>query len=70
MNSDEFIRKIRKIGRKNKKRVKIVSRRGKGSHVTLFYGDSFTIVQKTDNLKTGTLDAMLKQIGLTIKDFQ
>jgi len=39
----------------------------KGSHVTLYYDGKFTIVRNPkDELKKGTLNAMLKQIGLTI----
>jgi mRNA interferase HicA len=33
--------------------------------VTLYYGNKFTIVQNLkDELKTGTLKAMLKQLGI------
>lgn len=40
-------------------------KRGKGSHVTLYYGDRHTIVRNPkDELKKGTLNAMLKQLGL------
>lgn len=49
--------------------VRFVARRGKGSHGTLFYGLRFTIVRNPkDELKTGTLRAMLDQLGLRIKD--
>ncbi len=43
--------------------------RGKGSHVTLYFGDSLTIVRNPkDELKTGTFHAMLKQLGITLDD--
>lgn len=46
-----------------------VTRRGKGSHGTLFYGERFTIVRNPkDELKTGTLYAMLNQLGLRLDD--
>ncbi len=69
MTGNEFIRKVRKIGRKNEIDVRFVTRRGKGSHGTLFYGSRFTIVRSPkDEIKTGTLHAMLEQLGLRLKD--
>ena len=71
MKGNEFIRKVKKIGRKNNISVKFVIRRGKGSHGTLFYGEMFTIVRNSkDELKTGTLHAMLDQLGLRLDDFK
>ena len=58
-----------KLGRKNGIYVKFVARRGKGSHGTLFYGEKFTIVRNPrDELKTGTIHAMIEQLGLTLDD--
>lgn len=69
MRGNEFIRKIKKLGRKNGIYVKFVPRRGKGSHDTLFYGEKFTIVRNPkDELKTGTIHAMIEQLGLTLDD--
>ncbi len=66
VTGNEFIRKVRKLGRANKVKVRFVARRGKGSHGTLFYGSRFTIVRNPkDELKTGTLRAMLDQLGLS-----
>lgn len=71
MKGAEFIRRIRKFGRKNDIPVKFVARRGKGSHGTLFYGGNFTIVRNPkDELKTGTMHAMLDQLGLTLDDLK
>jgi len=40
-------------------------KRGKGSHVTLYLGERVTIVRNPkDELKTGTLHAMCKQLGI------
>ncbi len=48
---------------------RFVARRGKGSHGTLCYGPRFTIVRNPkDELKTGTLHAMLDQLGLHFED--
>jgi mRNA interferase HicA len=69
MKGSEFIRKIKALGRKNGVPVQFVARRGKGSHGTLFYGEKFTIVRNPkDELKTGTLHAMLAQLGVTRDD--
>jgi len=70
MKGSEFIRKVKKLGRKNNVVVKLVMRRGKGSHGTLFYGERFTIVRNSkDELKTWTLHAMLDQLGLKLEYF-
>ena len=69
MTGDEFIRKLKKLGYNRGKPVKLVYRRGKGSHATLFYGNSFTIIPDTKHeLKTGTLHAMLKSLVLNRDD--
>ena len=69
MTGNEFIRKVKKLGRKNGVTVQFVARRGKGSHGTLFYGSRFTIVRNPkDELKTGTLHAILAQLGLSLED--
>ncbi len=69
MTGNEFIRRVRRLGRKNSVRVAFVPRRGKGSHGTLFYGARFTIVRNPKNeLKTGTLHAMLDQLGVTLDE--
>lgn len=69
MTGNEFIRKVKKLGRKNEVEVRFVARRGKGSHGTLFYGSRFTIVRNPkDELKKGTLHTMLDQLGLSIEE--
>ena len=67
MTGNEFIRKVRGLGRKRGVNVTFVAERGKGSHGTLYYGDKRTIVRNPkDELKTGTLHAMLSQLGMTL----
>jgi len=69
MTGHEFIRKVKKVGRERGVAVQFVTRRGKGSHGTLFYGSRFTIVRTLkDELKTGTFHAMLAQLGLSSAD--
>jgi mRNA interferase HicA len=57
------------LGRKRGVTVAFVPERGKGSHGTLYYGEKLTIVRNPkDELKTGTLHAMLTQLGLTLSE--
>ena len=70
MTGNEFIRRVKKVGRERGVAVQFVARRGKGSHGTLFYGSRFTIVRTPkDELKTGTFHAMLTQLGLSNEDW-
>jgi mRNA interferase HicA len=70
MRGNEFIKKIQKLARKRGIETKVDSKRGKGSHVTLYFGDRLTILRNPkDELKTGTLKAMLKQLGITQNEF-
>ena len=43
--------------------------RGKGSHQTLYFGSTFTIVREAkDELKTGTFHGMYSQFGVKPSD--
>ncbi len=65
MNGSEFLRKIKKLGKEKDIQVQLIQRRAKGSHGTLMYGQRFTIIRNLkDELKTGTYNAMLKQLGI------
>ena len=67
----EFVRRVRKLGRRTGTSVEIHPERGKGSHGTLYFGSRFTVVRNLkDELKTGTLHAMLKQLGLRLEDLE
>jgi mRNA interferase HicA len=45
--------------------------RGKGSHGTLYFGGARAVVPDLKReLKTGTLHAILKQLGLTLDDLR
>lgn len=69
MRGAEFVRRVRKLGRKRGVVVVFRKERGKGSHGTLYYGSRFTVVRDLkDELKKGTTHAMLKQLGLTPDD--
>lgn len=67
MNGAEFIRRIRKLGRKRGVAVIVTKDRGKGSHQTLSYSGHETVV-KHGEIGQGLLATMLKQLGLTKKD--
>lgn len=65
MKGSEFLKMVKKLGKKKGIKVNLVEERGKGSHCTLEYGDKFTIIRNLkDELKTGTYNAMLKQLGI------
>ncbi len=65
MKGSEFIDRVLKLARKRGLTARLDKKRGKGSHVTLYYGTRRTVVRNPkDELKTGTLHAMLKQLGL------
>jgi mRNA interferase HicA len=65
----EFIRKVKKLGRRRGVPVVFVVERGKGSHGTLYFGDRLSIIKhRATELKPGLLHAMLKQLGLTLDD--
>lgn len=67
MKGTEFIKRVKKLAKIKSILCEYKKERGKGSHGTLYYGDkSTTIRNPKDELKKGTLNAMLKQ--LNIKD--
>lgn len=69
MKGHEFIKRVSRLGRTRGVEIRVDKKRGKGSHVTLYFGPRFTIVRNPkDELKTGTLNAMLKQLGLKRED--
>jgi len=71
MKGSEFLKKLQALGKKQGVSVRLESRRGKGSHSTLFYGARFTIIRNLkDELKTGTFHAMLKQLGISENDLR
>ena len=70
MTGNEFIKKIKKLAQKKGLETRVDSKRGKGSHVTLYFGNRLTILRNPkDELKIGTLKAMLKQLGITQDEF-
>ena len=69
MTGNEFIRRLRALGKQRGVAVSLNASRGKGSHQTLYYGSAFTVVRNLkDDLKTGTLHGMCAQIGIKLSD--
>lgn len=61
----EFIRAVRRLGRRRGIEVRFVTRRGKGSHGTLYFGDRKTVVKdRKKELSRGLLADMLRQLGI------
>jgi predicted RNA binding protein YcfA (HicA-like mRNA interferase family) len=69
MTGAEFIRALRRLGRRQDVEVRFVTRRGKGSYGTLYFGDRKTIVKdRKKELSRGLVADMLRQLGLDPKD--
>ncbi len=65
----EFIRRVRKAGKRKGVPVEFVSERGKGSHGTLYFGERRTTVKdRKKELGPGLLHDMLAQLGLSADD--
>jgi mRNA interferase HicA len=65
MKGSEFNRKVEALAKERGLSTRLHKKRGKGSHVTLYRGERMTIVRNPkDELKTGTLHAMCKQLGI------
>lgn len=65
VTGNEFIRKVKMLGKARRVAVVLNASRGKGSHQTLYFGTAFTIVRNPkDELKTGTFHAMCSQLGI------
>lgn len=59
----DFIRRVRKLGRRTGTSVAVDSAHGKGSHQRLYYGERFTTVRRGE-IPKGILRAMCKQLGI------
>ena len=70
MKGSEFLKRVQTLAKKNAVVCTWHPDKGKGSHGVLKFGDRrSTLRNLKDELKTGTYFGMLKQLGLTEKDF-
>jgi mRNA interferase HicA len=66
MRGNEFVRRVQKYAKCRDIRCEWHPELGKGSHGVLLLGERRTVVRNPkDELKSGTLHAMLKQLGLS-----
>ena len=68
MTDAQFIRRARRYARQRDLDYYLDSRRGKGSHQTIYVGNCFTVVPQGE-LKTGTYFAMLKDLNIDPTEF-
>jgi mRNA interferase HicA len=71
VRAPEFLRRVKKLARNNGVHCRFVAGHGKSSHGTLYFGWHHKTVQDLSReLPTGTLHAMLKQLGLKLEDIE
>jgi mRNA interferase HicA len=71
MNGDEFLRKLRRLGRRRGIEVEVVEFRGKGSHARVYFGGRYTTIKaRRKELAKGLLRAMCRQLGVEPKDLE
>lgn len=70
MTGDEFVGRVRRLGRRRGVAVRFDSRKGKGGHGRLYYGDRFTTMKDLrKEISQGLLAAMVRQLGISREDF-
>ena len=71
MRGQEFIDRVRAIGRQRGVEVWFDEGHGKGSHGALYYDNRITFVKdRRKEIRPGLLSAMIRQLGLTRNDFR
>ena len=67
----DFVKRVFELGAERDVIVRTDSKRGKGSHVTLYYGSRKTVVKdRRKELTHGLVYAMIRQLGLEPGDFR
>jgi mRNA interferase HicA len=65
MTGKELIKRLKQIAKVRQAEIRTQSKRGKGSHITLYFGDRYAVIPDLKKeLKSGTLSAILKQLGV------
>ena len=71
MKGREFVDRVFDLGIARDIEVRIDTKRGKGSHLTLYYGGRKTIVKdRRKEISRSLLAAMIRQLGLDPNDFR
>lgn len=71
MTGDEFVRRVRRLGRKRGVPVRFDARAGKGSHGRLYYGERFaTVKDRRKEVGAGLLAGMLRQLGIRREELE
>ncbi len=69
MTGSEFLKRLKALAEQRQLQMRIDAKRGKGSHQTVYLGAAFTVIRNPkDELKTGTLHGMCKQLGIKASD--
>ena len=69
MNGNELLKKLKKLGNQNNIVVRFETKRGKGSHGTLYYDDRKTILKdRKKEIGPGLLRKILSELGLDKND--
>jgi mRNA interferase HicA len=65
MAGKELVKALQKLSKTRQQELRVESKRGKGSHVTLYLNDRYAVIPDLKKeLKTGTSSAILKQSGV------
>lgn len=71
VNGKEFIERVTALGRRHGVPVRVDAKRGRGSHVMLYYGDRKTVVKdRRKEIGPGLLAAMTRQLELAPSDLR
>ena len=71
MKGREFIVRVMRVGRERGVPVRIDTKRGKGSHIMIYYGPRKTVVRdRRKELGPGLLSDMIRHLGLARDDFR
>jgi len=69
VNGGEFLRRLARLGKRNKVPVRFDAAHGEGSHGRVYYGSAFTTLKdRRKEIGRGLLRAMCSQLGIDPKD--
>ena len=69
INGNELLKLLRELGKRRGVEVYIKKRHGKGSHATLYFGDSRTTIKdRKKKIGKGLLKSMLTDLGIDKDD--